>query len=157
MKSLVILISLFFCLDIYAQNLLREFKNECKTTEIFVDEIVKDSYIKGHVEGLPQEAYKKFKVVFYVKTNRWYVHPYLYDEGQEEGLSYSNLDSNGEFRVKTVRRAVPAKALAVVVVPKSYKIKSQKLFLKPMLGIFGGVLQKKCAHTIIQGNGDFFF
>jgi hypothetical protein len=137
-------------------NPLKEFRNECRNSIVTVDEIVKDSHIKGHVQGLPTDAYEKFKVVFYVKTNRWYVHPYTYYENQEEGYSYSNLNENGEFQVKSVKRAVPAKELAVVVVPKSYKINDQRWTLRPIFGIFGGVLKNECNHTIVKGNGDFF-
>jgi hypothetical protein len=135
---------------------LSDFKSECRTAEVHVDELVKNSHIKGHIKGLPTEAYAKFKVVFYVKTNRWYVHPYSYYENQEEGYSYSNINENGEFRVKTLRRDVPSRKLAVVVVPKSYKIRAQKFWLKPLFGIFGGVLKNQCTNTIIEGNGDFF-
>jgi hypothetical protein len=138
------------------KSILTEYKDECKSTVVTVDEIVKNSHIKGHISGLPTEAFEKFKVVFYVKTNRWYVHPYTHYENQEEGYSYSNLNANGEFQVKTVRRDVPSKQLAVVVVPKSYKISSQKWWLKPLFGIFGGVLKNQCNHTIVKGNGDFF-
>lgn len=139
-----------------AESVLQEYKEECKSTVVTVDEIVKNDHIKGHITGLPSEAYEKFKVVFYVKTNRWYVHPYTHYENQEEGYSYSNIHANGEFWVRTVKRDVPSKQLAVVVVPKSYKISSQKWWLKPLFGIFGGVLKNQCNHTIVPGNGDFF-
>lgn len=162
MKGLLIAASLVLSASAFAgyksetRAILHEYKNECRTTEVHVDEIVKNSHIKGHIKGLPTEAYDKFKVVFYVKTNRWYVHPYTYYEGQEEGYSYSNLNANGGFRVKTVRRDVPSKKMAVVLVPRSYKIVSQRWWLKPLFGIFGGVLKNQCSHTIVQGNGDFF-
>ncbi len=161
MKTILTIIAFMaFNYSLHAKSessaLLHEFENECKTTQVMVDEIVKNSHIKGHVKGLPTEAYDKFKVVFYVKTNRWYVHPYTYYEGQAPGYSYSNIDSNGNFEVKTVSRDVPAKELAVVVVPKSYKIKPQKFWLKPIFGIFGGVLKHQCNHTRVKGNGDFF-
>ncbi len=133
-----------------------DYKKECKTAKVVVEEIVKNSHIKGHVEGLPSEAFEKFKVVFYVKTNRWYVHPYTWHENQEEGYSYSNLNSNGEFWVRTVSRDVPSQKMAVVVVPKNYKITNQKGWLKPLFGIFGGVLKNQCNHVIVPGNGDFF-
>lgn len=137
-------------------GVLRNYANECRNTVVTVDEIVRDSHIKGHVTGLPTEALDKFKVVFYVKTNRWYVHPYVYSSNQGEGYSYSNLNPNGEFSIKTVRRDVPAKQMAVVVVPKSYVIHSSRSQLRPFLGFFGGVLKNQCNHTIVQGNGDFF-
>lgn len=138
------------------KSTLNEYKDVCKTVQVSVDEIVKNDHIKGHITGLPADAYDKFKVVFYVKTNRWYVHPYTHYENQEEGYSYSNIHGNGDFWVRTVRRDVPSKELAVVVVPKSYKISSQKWWLKPLFGIFGGVLKNQCNHTIVPGNGDFF-
>lgn len=156
MKLFMILTLFIFSGNLLASDFQNQFYAECKTSEVVIDEIIRDQHIKGHINGLPQEAYEKFKVVFYVKTNRWYVHPYSYYDGQEEGYSFSNLNSNGEFRVKTIRRQVPSKELAVVLVPKNYKIKSQKFFLKPFLGVFGGVLRGQCNHTIIPGNGDFF-
>lgn len=137
-------------------NPVIEYKNECKNSVVTVDEIVKNSHIKGHVKGLPTDALNKFKAVFYVKTNRWYVHPYTDTPNYGEGYSYSNLNLNGEFFIKTVRREVPSNKLAVVIVPKSYKISAQRWLLNPFLGIFGGVLKNKCTHTIISGNGDFF-
>jgi hypothetical protein len=161
MKTIFILLAFFAMNDSVkakseTSRLLHEYANECKSTQVIVDEIVKNSHIKGHVKGLPTDAFDKFKVVFYVKTNRWYVHPYSYYEGQAPGYSYSYIDSKGNFEVKTISRDVPAKELAVVVVPKCYKIKSQKFWLKPIFGIFGGVLKNQCNHTIVQGNGDFF-
>lgn len=136
--------------------ILNQYKKECKKSSVVVEEIVKDSHIKGHITGIPAEAYDKFKVVFYVKTNRWYVHPYVYNNDQEPGYSYSNLDSNGGFWVRTVRRQIPSRQLAVVVVPRSYKILSQRWLLKPFLGIFGGITKDACGYTIVPGNGDFF-
>lgn len=161
MKGMIVLTALIISGSALAaksetRQILREYKNECKSTVVSVDEIVKNSHIKGHVKGLPTEAYDKFKVVFYVKTNRWYVHPYTHHENQEEGYSYSNLNATGEFKVRTVRRDVPSSKMAVVVVPRSYKITNQKWWLKPLFGFFGGVLKNQCNHTIVPGNGDFF-
>lgn len=161
MKGMIVLTALILSGSALAaksetKQILSDYKNECKTTEVKVDEIVKNSHIKGHIKGLPTEAYEKFKVVFYVKTNRWYVHPYTHNENQEEGYSYSNLNASGEFRVRTVRRDVPSSKMAVVVVPRSYKITNQKWWLKPLFGFFGGVLKNQCNHTIVPGNGDFF-
>jgi hypothetical protein len=135
---------------------LKEYKAECRNTVVSVDEIVKNSHIKGHVKGLPTDAYEKFMVVFYVKTNVWYVHPYEHYEGQEEGYSYSNLNPNGEFYVRTLKRDIPSKELAAVVVPRSYAIRAQRWWLKPLFGIFGGILKFECNHVIVPGNGDFF-
>jgi hypothetical protein len=159
MKRILILALVITTFSAFAnetKSILTEYENECRTTEVVVDEIMRDSHIKGHVTGLPQEAYEKFKVVFYVKTNRWYVHPYTFYEGQEEGYSYSNIRADGSFWVRSVRRQVPSKQLAVVVVPKSYRILPQQWWLRPLFGRFGGVLKNQCNHKIVEGNGDFF-
>jgi hypothetical protein len=137
-----------------SRKVLKEYSYACKSTEVSVDSIVRNDHIKGHITGLPVEAYDKFKVVFYVKTNVWYVHPYTYYEGQDEGYSYSSLDAQGGFKVKTVLRNIPAKELAAVLVPKAYKIKDRRWWLKPVVGI-GGVLKFQCAHQLVPGNGDF--
>jgi hypothetical protein len=161
MKILFLALSLTFTLPALADwrsdsaRTLAEYDYACPSTEVKVDSIVANEHIKGHVVGLPAEALDKFKVVFYVKTNRWYVHPYTYYSGQEEGYSFSNLNANGEFKVKSVKRAVPAKELAAVLVPKAYKIKDSRFLLKPFLGVFGGVLKYSCSYVRVPGNGDF--
>ncbi len=131
---------------------LKENKYACKSTQVVIDSIVKNDKIQGHISGLPVNAYQDFKVVFYVKTNRWYLHPYT---DADAGYSFSNLTDNGSFEVKTVRREVASKQLVAVLLPKTTKISNQKIFLKPFLGFIGGVLKYECAHTIVQGNGDF--
>jgi hypothetical protein len=135
---------------------LREYANECRTTEVVVDEIIKNDVIRGHIQGMSPASYNKFKVVFYVKTDKWYVHPFTFTPRQEEGYSYSNLDANGNFKIRTVLREVASQKMAVVLVPKSYNIKSSRWRLNPLFGIFGGVLKNSCNHTIVPGNGDFF-
>ena len=161
MKLLLALMTLSFAFSAQAswqsdtRKVLKEYSYACKNTEVTVDSITANESIKGHIKGLPVDAYDKFKVVFYVKTNVWYIHPYAYYEGQEEGYSYSNLNANGEFSVKTVRRAVPSKELAAVLVPKTYKIKAQKWWLNPLLGFIGGILKWDCAYVRVSGNGDF--
>jgi hypothetical protein len=134
---------------------LKEYAYACPATEVVIDSIVRNDLIKGHVRGLPTDAYDKFKVVFYVKTNIWYIHPYQYYPGQDEGYSYSNLNSKGEFQVKTVLRQVPADALAAVLVPKSFKIRNYRGWLRPLFGFVGGVLKFQCSHGMVEGNGDF--
>ena len=161
MKLFVFLILLSFSFASSAswksetKKTLKEYSYACKQTEVSIDSITANDWIKGHISGLPTEALDQFKVVFYVKTNVWYVHPYAYYEGQQEGYSYSHLNARGEFKVKTVKRNIPSKELAAVVVPRSFKIKAQKWWLKPALGFIGGLLKFQCAHTVVPGNGDF--
>lgn len=161
MKFLIAVITFALSVSAFAgwksdtRKTLKEYSYACKSTQVSIDSIVANDWIKGHVTGLPAEGINQFKVVFYVKTNHWYIHPYQYYQGQQEGYSYANLSAGGEFKVKTLKRAVPSKELAAVVVPKSFKISSQKWWLKPILGFIGGVLKYQCSSVIIPGNGDF--
>lgn len=161
MKLLIATIGLAFACSAFAgwksetKSVLKEYDYACRNTQVSVDSIVANKHIKGHITGLPTEAHDKFMVVFYVKTNRWYIHPYSYYEGQDEGYSYSNISANGGFEVKTIKRALPSKELAAVLVPKSFKIRSQRWLLNPFFGFIGGVLKYDCAYSLVPGNGDF--
>lgn len=161
MKLLTVTMCLIFTCSAFAgwkadtKRTLKEYNYACRNTEVSVDSIVANEHIQGHIKGLPTEAFDKFMVVFYVKTNRWYIHPYTYYEGQEEGYSFSNLTANGSFEVKSVKRAVPSKELAAVLVPKTFKIRSQSWLLNPLFGFLGGILKYDCAYTRVPGNGDF--
>lgn len=131
---------------------LKEYNYACKSVEVNIDSIEKNEWITGHVKGLPEDALEKFKMIFYVKTNRWYIHPFA---GAGEGETYAKLNENGEFKIRTVKRNVSATKLVAVLVPIPVKIKPQRLWLKPLLGIFGGILKFSCASTLVDGNGDF--
>ena len=137
------------------KKILKEYSYACSSAQVKIESIVPNEHISGRVIGLPQQALDKFKVVFYVKTNAWSVHPYAYYEGQDEGYSYANLDDTGGFKIKTIKRAVPAKELAAVLVPKPYKIKDRRWWLNPLLGFLGGILKYDCSYTVIPGTGDF--
>lgn len=134
-----------------ARAVLREYNSECRSAEVMIDEVVKNDHISGRVVGLPTEALSKFKVVLFVKTNRWYVHPYSTGGA---GYSFSNINAKGEFRLPTVLR-VPSRSLAAVVFPKEVQNFDQYRRLKPFLGIFGGLTKFNCTWTTFAGNGDF--
>jgi len=134
--------------------LLRKHKYACRNAELKVDEIVTNGHIKGHIKGLPQAALENFKVIFYVKTDRWYAHPYYQSENPQEGIAYAKLNDDGTFQIPTVRRQIPASRLAVSVVPQPYVIKSQRAWLKPFLGLFGGVFKYSCRGITHKLNGE---
>lgn len=135
-----------------ARSVLAEYNNECNSAQIVIDEVVKNDHISGHVVGLPTEALSKFKVVFFVKSNRWYVHPYSTGGA---GYQYATLDSTGAFTIPTVLRT-PSKSLAAILFPMQVEKASQSFFFKPFLGIFGGLTKYNCTWTTFAGNGDFF-
>jgi hypothetical protein len=134
--------------------ILREYEIECIESEVEIDEIVKNSHISGHIKGLPQSAYDQFKVIFYVKTNRWYVHPFYQPEKPEEGVSFAAIKNDGTFKIQTIKRRVDASRLAVSVVPAPYVIKSQQRWLRSFLGLFGGVFKYSCNGVVVPLKGE---
>lgn len=137
-----------------SRRILRENSYACRSSELKIEEIVSDSHISGIIKGLPQDALEDFKVLFYVKTNRWYAHPYFQPENPQEGLAYAKINEDGTFRIKTIKRAVTASRLAVSVVPKPYVIRSQSRWLRPFLGLFGGVFRYSCRGLVVPLNGE---
>lgn len=135
--------------------IMKKYGYACKSVEVVIDSIVRNDSIRGHVVGLPTEAYDHFKMIFYVKTNRWYIHPYEYAQNQSEGYSFTYLRPDGSFKMRTVLRDVPAKRLAAVLVPRSYKIRNQRFWLHGIFGFFG-ITKGSCSYTTVNGNGDFF-
>lgn len=137
-----------------SRRILRENSYACRSSELKIEEIVSDSHISGIIKGLPQDSLEDFKVLFYVKTNRWYAHPYFQPENPQEGLAYAKINEDGTFRIKTIKRAVTASRLAVSVVPKPYVIRSQSRWLRPFLGLFGGVFRYSCRGLVVPLNGE---
>ena len=82
-----------------------------------IDNIVADEFIAGTVKGLPKDDYGLYKVVVYVKTDRWYIHPYA-DQG--EGMSWAAIRPNGKWTIKTVKRSFKANKVAAVLVRKNF-------------------------------------
>ena len=83
---------------------------------ITVDAIEQDVAIRGTVTGLPPGQNQLYKVLVYVHTDVWYIHPYA---GQGEGKSWAAIDANGKWQLETVRRGFKADRLAVLVVKKT--------------------------------------
>ncbi len=131
----------------FSKKILAQHVEECKNLQINVQEIVKNNHIKGAVKGFKETSLDDFKVIFYVKTARWYVHPYQYNQSQPSGYSFSDLSAGGNFWIRSVFRT-PAKEMAVIVVPSPHYIYNKSSSLN-------GLLKYACKHVIIPGNGDF--
>lgn len=82
-----------------------------QSVNISVTDIRRDEYIKGNVAGLRDPS--RFKVVVYVRTDRWYIHPYA-DLG--EGRSWARIGEDGIWSLPTVWRGSPASELCALVV-----------------------------------------
>lgn len=130
-----------------SKKILQQHAEECKNADIKITQIVKNNHIKGHVTGLAEASLEDFKMIFYVNTNRWYIHPYQYNQNQPSGYSFSDLTAGGNFWIRSVFR-VPAKQMAAVLVPSPHYIYAKKRTLNELL-------KYACKHVIVPGNGDF--
>lgn len=130
-----------------SRKILEQHAEECKNADIKVTQIVKNSHIQGKVTGLAEASLEDFKMIFYVKTNRWYVHPYQYNENQPSGYSFSDLTTGGNFWIRSVFR-IPSKEMVAILVPSPHLIYAKKSSLKDLL-------KYACKHVIVPGNGDF--
>ena len=89
---------------------------------ISIDKITQNDHITGTVNGLTQKGHAELKVVVYVKTNHWYIHPY---EQGGDGKSWATIDTKGSWTIKTVLRENPASAVAALVVKHNSDVPSQ--------------------------------
>lgn len=115
MKSLIIFFVSFFLLF---QNPLLSLVSAQETATITIMDIKPDDVIEGKVSGLNSSQYEKLKVLVYVHTDKWYIHPYM---AGGEGKSYAKINQDGTWKIKTVRREFPADNVAVFVVDKDYR------------------------------------
>lgn len=84
---------------------------------ITIDQIIANDYVSGYVSGLAPAEYGKYKVIFYVHTDQWYIHPYA---GQGEGMSWASIKGNSTWQIKTVQREFKANSIAALIVERQY-------------------------------------
>lgn len=89
---------------------------------ITILEIEPDDFIKGKVEGLKPEDYANYKVIVYVKTDKWYIHPY---ERGGSGRSYADIREDGTWTIGTVKRESLSDYVAALLVRSDYKSPSK--------------------------------
>ena len=89
---------------------------------VSIDEIVMNDHVSGKVSGLTENGTSDSKVVVYVKTNKWYVHPFA--QGGV-GKSFAIIKSDGSWTIETVRRDFAASAIAALLVQKDSRLPSQ--------------------------------
>lgn len=75
----------------------------------------REQRITGEVLGLDPASYRSFKVVAYVLTNKWYIHP---EAVNTPGLGFATLDGQGKWELQTVWRGYQATKLAFLLVPR---------------------------------------
>lgn len=81
---------------------------------VTIERIARNDQISGRVTGLTEVGRKNHKVVVYVKTDQWYIHPHA--QGGE-GKSWATIAADGSWRIPTVKRDFSASSVAALVIP----------------------------------------
>jgi hypothetical protein len=79
------------------------------------------AYIKGKVTGLDQKEYNRYKLVVYVLTDQWYIHPFAVNE---VGRGFATIDPQGNWELQTVWRGYQAFKVAFLLVAKEVYVPS---------------------------------
>lgn len=108
---------------------------------VSITDITANQQIFGTVSGLPSQDYQNYKVIVYVHTDQWYIHPYA---GQDEGKSWASIQANGKWQIQTIQREFRADKVAAVLVKRNYpepskteslkRIQSAAIIVKDLLG-----------------------
>lgn len=72
--------------------------------------------IEGKVRGMEPNETKDFKVLVYVLTDKWYIHPFAENS---EGRGYAAIATDGSWNLRTVNRRHNPFKIAIVVVSRS--------------------------------------
>nr|WP_294564589.1 hypothetical protein [uncultured Rhodopila sp.] len=112
-----------------------------QAAQVVIDQIEENSFISGHVSGLSTAEQAHSRVVVYVHTDQWYIHPYA---GQGEGQSWAAIDASGKWSIGTVRREFAADQVAALVINEGFsppartqaveKIQNNAIFRKKLVG-----------------------
>lgn len=84
---------------------------------IKIDQVTANKTITGFVRGIALPDHRNYKVVVYVHTDQWYIHPYA---GQDEGQSWAALRETGTWELPTVQREFRADKMAALLVRRDY-------------------------------------
>ena len=91
---------------------------QAQTAQITINNIDENKSISGRVTGLDKNTLRGFRVIAYVHTDMWYIHPYA---GQGEGKTWASIQDNGTWSLETVHRPFSANEIAALVVGQDYK------------------------------------
>lgn len=111
MKTLAWVVAIILLFALYTNILLAQ------QLSITIDQIVENERISGYIRGLQPSEYPAYKVIVYVHTDQWYIHPYA---GQDEGLSWAPIRENGSWGIQTVKRQFKADKVAALLVRRNY-------------------------------------
>lgn len=95
--------------------------NNQEGVKVTIKDIISDDQVIGKATGLTPEGKECSKIVLYIKTDKWYIHPYV--QGGE-GKSYAAIQNDDFWNIETVYRGFSASSVAALVVRKDSKVPS---------------------------------
>jgi len=87
-----------------------------RSVEIQMTELESGRWLRGTVSGLAAGEEEKLKVLVYVLTDKWYVHP---EAVATPGLGFAEIDATGRWEIRSVWRGHQATRLALLVVARA--------------------------------------
>ena len=85
-------------------------------TRIIFSDFRKNSHISGRIEGLPPSEFEDYKILVYVLTDKWYIHPWAENA---EGRGYASISNDGTWKIGTVWRGYQAYRVAFLLTKKT--------------------------------------
>jgi hypothetical protein len=104
-------LSVISVLILFSQISIKAQENKITQGLIRIDKIKEDEFIKGKVSNI--DSPEKYKVLVYVHTDKWYVHPFA---GQGEGKSWAGVKKDGSWSLQTVKREFTANKIVALIV-----------------------------------------
>ena len=114
--------------------------------KISIDAIIKDGHISGKVSGIASKAVGDYKILVYIHTDQWYIHPYV---NQGENGSWAALKPDLTWSIPSVKRAFTADKVAALLVDATKM--DMKIDIPATLSNLGSV--NSTAWIVVQANG----
>lgn len=109
--------SLTTLLKLSEPTVKHDVKLEIMRISIEMSKFRSGSYIEGKINGLDAADYKNHKVLVYVLTDKWYIHPYAENRA---GKGFAKIGNQGNWRIETVWRGYQAYKIAFLLVSKEF-------------------------------------
>lgn len=87
-------------------------KTQSGSINIEMTEFKKNRYISGKIHGLAPSESSKYRILVYVLTDKWYIHPWAENIA---GRGYANINSDGTWEIGTIWRGYQAYRLAFLL------------------------------------------
>lgn len=97
-------------------NLAVRLHPQTSQIKIIMTNFQSNSYISGQVKGLSPTERENYKVLVYVLTNKWYIHPWA-ENIEERG--FASIRDDGTWRIATVWRGYQAYCVAFLLTNRS--------------------------------------